>query len=334
MRIIRPFEITEDMVTSTNVVLVHPAWSAATDYVAQDLALGIEASLVSHTDNIVYQAVQASGPGVLTPPSDPPLDPPPPEYIGPMEPNTDTNADGIIDTYYWIEYSATNPWQPFYGSVGNYALAGPTMQYVIKPGQAVSGFALFNVSGYSVTVTVEASVGDVRYTSNSGMIDTSEIFDWDTYFFKALESASDKVNFELPASGADPIITIDVEGDTETRLGEIVIGETIDIGYTQRNPSIGIIDYSTKTTDTFGNVTVVPRAFSQKASLRVLVLTDNINYISRVLTLIRSKPVVWGVLEDVNFVSTVLIYGYLKDYNMAVPNPLWSSLNLQIEGLT
>lgn len=323
MKIIVPIEITESMFT-TNVPYVVPNWSSLEDYETNDPLLDIDADLVAYPQqHLIYEAVQASGPNT---------------EIGPIEPNTDTNGDGIIDSLVWVEYSATNPWQPFYGSVGNAAKSTTNIQYVITPGQPVTGIALFKIVGADATVTLESAPGvPVGDPISFSMTSSPNVIDWYTYFFNEIDVIDSVVDFALPLAGIqNPIITIDIdaaEGDP-VELGEIILGESIDIGYTQKDLSLGIVDYSTKKTDTYGNISIIPRAFSQKANLRVLVLKENINYIARVLTTIRSKPIVWGLLDDVEFIDTVLIYGYLKDYNMAVPNPKWASLNIQIEGLT
>lgn len=309
MKIIRPFEITPALVT-TNVVNIEPTWDINTNYfVGEFVAWG----------DYVYQAVQDSGPGV-------------PE--GGIEPGTDTDDDGEVDSYYWLIYSATNPYNAFYQSVGHSSKGVDGMQYVIRPGQETTGIALFQIVGFNVHIVVEDTPGDVRYDKTFTLVSTADIYDWSTYFFDQLENVDNIVDFALPAGLPDPIITVTVSADAQAEIGELVVGESIDLGYTQKNPTIGIVDYSTKNVDEFGNIDIVAKPYSQKASLSLLVMTENINYVSRVLTLIRSQPVVWGVLEDVNFVTTVLIYGYLKDYNMSVPHAVWASLSLQIEGLT
>lgn len=323
MKIIVPIEITEEMVTS-NVPTIHEPWSSLEDYETSDPAQDLKADLVRYDpNNLIYEAVQASGPNT---------------EIGPIEPNTDTDGDRIIDSLVWVEYSASNPWQPFYGSVGNAAKSVTNIQYVITPGQPVTGIALFKIVGADATVTLESAPGvPVGDPLTFSMTLSPGVIDWYTYFFNEIDVIDSVVDFDLPLGGIqNPIITIDIdaaEGDP-VELGEIVLGESIDIGHTQKDFSLGIVDYSTKNTDEYGNITILPRAFSQKANLRVLVLKENINYISRTLTIIRSQPIVWGLLDDVEFIDTVLIYGYLKDYNMAVPNPRWASLTLQIEGLT
>ena len=323
MKIIIPIEITEGMFT-TNVPNIHEPWSSLGNYETNDPVLETPADLVRYDPmNLVYEAAQASGPL-----SD----------IGPIEPNTDTNGDRIVDSLVWVEYSASNPWQPFYGSVGNAAKSVTNIQYVITPGQPITGLALFKIVGADATVTLESAPGvPIGDPISYSMTLSPGVIDWFTYFFNEIDVIDSVVDFDLPLAGIqNPIITIDIdaaEGDP-VELGEIVLGEAVDIGFTQKDFSLGIVDYSTKNTDDYGNITILPRSFSQKANVRVLVLKENINYISRTLTIIRSQPIVWGLLDDVEFIDTVLIYGYLKDYNMAVPNPRWASLTLQIEGLT
>jgi hypothetical protein len=93
---------------------------------------------------------------------------------------------------------------------------------------------------------------------------------------------------------------------------------------------MSIIDYSTKTTDAQGRVTITPGAYANKMEVDVVLNTASFKQAKDVLTDIRTTPVVW-IAEDDNRGS--IIYGYYREFDIILTNPTLSRCALEIEGL-
>lgn len=123
---------------------------------------------------------------------------------------------------------------------------------------------------------------------------------------------------------------------TGISIGEVLVGQAWDIGQTQYGGlTTSIIDYSKKTTDDFGNVTIVKRAFSKKMNARLLLDKSKYNLLNDLFSYkLRSVPTTWIATEDVSYSAGAIVYGYYKDFSVDVSYPTMCSCSLEVEGLT
>ncbi len=127
-------------------------------------------------------------------------------------------------------------------------------------------------------------------------------------------------------------ITIIVTHTAGTALcGEIVVGLKFGIGTLQYSPSIGIIDYSIKAVDAFGNYSITERAYSKRMSFDLLINNTIVDAVFQQLATYRATPIVWVGSESY---SSLIIYGFYKSFEIVIPYPNYSECNLEIEGLT
>lgn len=117
-------------------------------------------------------------------------------------------------------------------------------------------------------------------------------------------------------------------------IGELVIGETFNIGNTQYGLQAGITDYSVKETDAWGNINLVVRNFSKKLSGNVYVPKANCNDAVRTLYNLRASPTVWIATDDEELSEMSTVFGYMKDFTPLINYPTYVMFSLEIEGLT
>lgn len=117
-------------------------------------------------------------------------------------------------------------------------------------------------------------------------------------------------------------------------VGEIILGNLFEVGWTQRGISSGITDFSVKEQDIFGNTTFVERTFTKTINCQVLVQNKYLNSIQRVFYSLRAKPCVWIPTNDENLTEATIIYGYYKSFSLELSYPDYSIYNIEIEGLT
>ncbi len=180
------------------------------------------------------------------------------------------------------------------------------------------------------------SLSDVVYNEIETLLSTIQVVDWYTYFFEPIIRPTDIMKTDLAAIGIPPITTASITiiityaGGT-VKCGEIVLGLKFEIGKMRYNPSIGIIDYSIKSVDAFGNMLITERAYSKRVSCDLLIKNTIVDEVVHQLALYRSTPVVYVGHENY---SSLILYGFYKSFEIIIPYPDYSECNIEIEGLT
>jgi hypothetical protein len=180
------------------------------------------------------------------------------------------------------------------------------------------------------------SLSDVVYNETTSTLTTIAVIDWYSYFFEPIIRATDTMKTDLAEIGIPPIstasVTVIVTYTAGTaKCGEIVMGLKFEIGSMKYGPSIGIIDYSIKEVDAFGNYSITTRAYSKRMSCDLKVKNTIVDEVVRQLALYRSTPVVYVGSEDY---SSLIIYGFYKSFEIVMPYPTFSECSIEIEGLT
>tara|TARA_R110000850_G_scaffold141207_2_gene263015 strand:+ start:843 stop:2702 length:1860 start_codon:yes stop_codon:yes gene_type:complete len=230
----------------------------------------------------------------------------------------------------WINAGATNPLRLFDGKLDSLTTAPNQLIINITPLELVMGMALFSLQGETLRVTMTDSVDGVVFDTGAiSMIDNSSVTDWWAFNFDPYIDASDFVSISIPPYlGATIQITID--GGSGVAVGEVVVGRVHGIGTTQFGSGVGILDFSEKEQDQFGNFNIIPRKFAKRAEYDVKVATVEVSGVQRVLSKFRATPIVW--VGDVERDETV-IYGFFKAFDIVLSSPSLSEVAITVEGL-
>lgn len=220
---------------------------------------------------------------------------------------------------WWLAYGASEQWSVFDSKVGSQATAtGGTITYELDP-TPFDSIALLNLEATSISVT-QTDVGGA-----------GDPIVWTATTYASGFYTTDVVSIDFSASYTTPHIVITITHSSGTaKIGEIVIGQKKAIGFTQYSPTVGITDYSTKETDSFGNFTVLERSYSKRLSCQTTVENTDIDTVYNTLASVRAVPVVWVGSE---LYSTMIVYGFFKDFTIEIPYPSVSMCSLEIEGL-
>lgn len=290
MRLIKPVEITPAKLVSSNV--------PETDYpawVAGSYALGDRRI----KDHHVYESLAAA------------------------------NTADPSDATKWLDIGSTNRWRMFDNKVESLTTNPGTIEVRIKPGSVVNSLALFNLQGKSVTVSmIDALEGEV-YRKEISLINAG-VTNWYDWFFEPIGRRADLVVLDMPAYGsADIVVTVDA-GPGTAATGHFVLGSVRTIGTALYGSSVGINDYSRKTTDDFGNTVVIQRSFSNRAEFDVSLDTSEVTKVRRLLAELRATPVVW--IGEETYEATIL-FGFYKDFQIVFSGPTVSDCSITIEGV-
>lgn len=295
MKVVKPVAITDaQFVSSTAPEADYPAYAAGTNYaVGANVIFG----------HVAYQSVQT--------------------------PNTGNSPD--VSPLYWAVTGPTNRWAMFDQTISTQTVLASPLTVVIKPGY-VNSLALLNLSGSSLTVTVQDGLGGPVVYSRTQTLDGTIIIDWYQYFFEPSVQLADVVLTDLPPYG-NAYITISITGGGSVGCGSMIVGTVYVLGDTQLGASAGIIDYSRKDTSATGVTTLVKRQYSKRMSAHLWLDNVALNKVQRVLADLRATPCVW-IGTDAAGYEPLTVFGFYRDFSLDVAYPTVSYCNLEIEGLT
>jgi len=300
MKIVRPIAVTDAVLAASNVPETeHAAWAGGTTYAAGARVLRISTDI-----HRVYESVVSSNVG------------------------NDPLAD---DGSKWLLIGADNTWSMFDGVVQSQTTHADSVEVTLDVPGRIDTVALLNVSATSAQVTVTDAIEGVVYDETRALVSPSGITDWYAYFFEPIERLTDIVFEGLPPY-ANPTVDVVLEGAGETvACGALIAGLSKDLGGTQYGASLGIIDYSVKTKNDFGEYSIVERAFSRKASFAVFVENTLVDQVMRLLSDYRATPILY--LGSTRFAASA-VYGFYRDFSAVISFPDVSVLSIELEGLT
>jgi hypothetical protein len=293
MKVIKPVAIgTGDL--TTNVTITETVWSAGTYTLGQKRYEGIT----------LYEVAVAST-------------------------TTQPSVGVLADPPEWTDIGAINRWKMFDGKVGTQTTNTNSIDVTIAPSEIVNSLAMLNIEAKEMLVTVTDSVDGEVYRKELDLADIG-VLDWWEYFFLAYEYISDVTLTDLPSySGADINVVLDNTGGT-AKFGELVAGTSQYLGEAQFGSSVGILDYSRKTTDDAGIITIQPRAFSKRIDFDIVLDTTTVSAVQRFLAKYRSDALVW--IGDDN-IEAMIVYGFYRNFSIVLSNPTVSACSIQVEGL-
>lgn len=302
MKFIRPSAITTANLISSSVAETdYSAWSAATTY-----AIGNR--VISTTTHRIYESAQ----------------------------DANLNHDPVTDTSnpaWWIDIGPTNRWAMFDRAVGTITTGATPLAVTIAPG-IVNSLALLDLYASGVTVTItDGLAGPTVFSQSYTLGDSAELFDWYMYFFDPIIQKDSLIVENLPPYTAAHITISIASAGANAECGTLSLGTMVEVGQTRYGAEIGILDYSKKETDIFGITSVLERAYAKRIEARVLIDNDRLDYIARQLSAVRATPCVWAADNSGGY-SSMVAYGFYKDWRINISYPNQSDASLTIEGLT
>lgn len=282
----------------------HPEWSGITDYAIGD-------RVISTSTHRIYEAIAASGPsngGAVDPVADAALAVPTAWADAGA-----TNAHRMLDEYINTQTA------PDFGDL-----------VFSVDASACNGVALLNLGGASVTVIHRDSAGVAIATYTKELL--AQVDNWLDYFYAPVERLTDTVFLPLLMEyGATLDVTI---GGPDAALGAVVVGYVYSIGVTLQGPGVGIIDYSKKSTDSFGRTFLAKGLNATKMDLPCVIDTGlSSDLVLRRLRKLAGTLALWIGDESRD---SLVAYGFYSDFSMTIPRG-WpgqkDEYTLSIEGV-
>lgn len=293
--IVRPIAITDVNLDSTSVSETVSAYNGATSYDTGD-------QVRSDSTHRIYESL------------------------------VDTNVgNALTDATKWLDVGPTNPWAMFDELNSSQTSAAEEIEVEFSPGGRVDVIGLLNIFATSVHITAEDATDGVVYDETFDLVSTTGIIDWLTFFTEPFEVETDKVITGLPSLYSDLTFTVTMTYAGQTVMcGGLVTGLAKVAGVTLAGASTGIIDYSRKATDDFGNTSITERGYANRGNFKVFCENGNIVAVQRLLAEFRAAPALYVGTE---LFATTFIYGFFRDFSIAIEQANHSYLTIELEGL-
>lgn len=351
MIVIRPTTILDAMLTSSNIAETAPAaYVGGTTYALGDLvSVAGAAGLL-----VVYQSLQNANTG-NTPSSSPTwwqavsetyqvwssgatyavgdraiLTSTHKTYESIQAGNTnhDPVADLLLETpLWWKLVGPTARWAMFDGLAGAQSSRATSIEVVVAPGK-IDSLAFINLDAASIEVVMTSSAVEVYSRTLDLVLDN--VFDWYEYFFEPIIRKTDVVLDDIPVYG-DGVLTITISSGGSAYCGEAVFGMRREIGDLLWAPKLGIVDYSRKEVDEYGNAAILQRRYAKLLDCNLYIKNEMADEVHRLLTSLRATPVVWHGHEQF---SSTTVFGFYRDFDVVIESHGGSKCNLTIEGMT
>ena len=233
---------------------------------------------------------------------------------------------------YWVRTGPTNKMAMFDDQVSSASTATSDIIFAVV-GSAIDSVALLNIQASKTSIAVTDKDTKALVYHNSQQLSGAESLDWYGYFFYDADTQkTSSIYLDIPPA-ANSLITVKVSGTGTISVGSYINGQIKALGNTQYGVSAGIIDYSKKETDEFGNTTFIKRNFSKRMNASVSLTNANLNRVQRILYDLRATPVLWLASTDAQFEEPLIIFGFYRDFSTEISYPTHSICNLQVEGL-
>jgi hypothetical protein len=108
------------------------------------------------------------------------------------------------------------------------------------------------------------------------------------------------------------------------------MGAQKSLGISTYGTRVGIVDFSRKERDDFGNFNIVERGFAKELEAEVKVQFNRVSFVQNELAKRRAKPTIY---EASDALSATRVYGFYRDFDITINTPSLCDAVITIEGL-
>lgn len=231
----------------------------------------------------------------------------------------------------WVEIGSTNRYSMFDNKNSTQSTDNLSLDVTITPATLVNSIAGFNIDGAkTINVTVNDGVSDI-YDRDIEMVDNSARVNWYEFFFSPVIAINRFILTDLPPTiGNDIIVTTTGGGDVS--VGNLVIGNVLNLGTTLYNTSVQGLDFSIREDDGFGGFNIVRRRTADLMDYDCFIETPKFSYVKKQLKDLSQTETVWiGNESDIN--DGTATFGYYNNYQLNLSGPQVSDMTIQVQEL-
>lgn len=302
MKCVPPKSITDAVLISSSVPEAdYAAYNAATTYAVGDYCI------VAATHRI-YKSLKATN-----------LNHYPPDNTSGTDP-------------WWQDVSATNRWKMFDTYIASQASQAESIVIELDA-SGCDTVALFTLEAETVELELTDDESTVLYSETIELL-YDDYTDWTAVFFKQPELKG-KIYRTMPISyGTTLKVTISAPGGT-AKCGHCVIGQGKWIGSSKYGISEGILDYSKRSRNDFGEAYLKQGDYADTSTADSWVPAGARPQVKNFLTGVRATPCVWHLdNQDEAKDEDLVLFAFYEDFRLTLELPTMSGCTLTLQGLT
>jgi hypothetical protein len=153
-----------------------------------------------------------------------------------------------------------------------------------------------------------------------------------TEYNETITTGSSKFNIvktDIPEI-ATGIITLTINKSGTAAVGELILGNTFDLGTLLADPSIETLNFSNYKEDAFGGLDLIKRGYAKKINCAIRISNVNLDAIDKYLDDHKDDMLVWNIMDAY---SCFQVYGFCKSHRKVYSNSRHSILSLEIRGV-
>jgi len=244
-----------------------------------------------------------------------------------------TATEPESDPVNWLDAGPTNKWAMWDQANSSQTQKEDGYSYHVFLGASdVADTLVFdNVDADVIRVTAFTDGFSTVVYDKTIILKTHDVDNWYDYFFSDFVYAKTAVFSGLPPlTGMILEVTVSKTGSV-AKVGTCVPGRARRIGNTHFGASVGLVDYSVKSTDSFGKTTLIERPYSKRMNIAVEIRSDAVDGVINALSPYRAKPIMY--LGAGGRYASMVMLGFFRSLDVVIPGPVYSQCNLEIEGL-
>lgn len=244
------------------------------------------------------------------------------------------------DYIYWTKIGSTNDWALFDDYTNTYSVGtdtddGTEIDITIRIDSADT-ISFFNLIGRTLELTLKSDDNTVLWNKIINLIPNTSTSWFEYYFGGPADFISKDLFFILPSPMYGNKLNIKITSSGICQLGMFKFGRSTFIGQTLYSPKFGIIDYSKKTTNDYGETSLSIGAYKKYCNIDLMVEKEDVDKVFTKLASFRGKSVV--VVADnsdleVEQFQSMLIFGFLNDWYITVEGPNYTVCTAEVTGL-
>lgn len=217
----------------------------------------------------------------------------------------------------WVYISSTNKWKMFDDYVNRQTESNAGVGYIEVEidSSKCNRLGLANVDAGSVEVTVtDLAHGDV-WEEDTDMFESSFSTSWSTYFFGEF-TYKDYLVVNIPPflSGTAKVKIIAKSSGGTAGCGTLRAGKAFYVGATKWDGMAGIIDYSKKDTNVYGETYLNVGSYAKRVEIDVKVNVASFSSIQRKLADSRAQAIFLNANNATTSQSAFMLYGFIREF--------------------
>ncbi|HQR81674.1 MAG TPA: hypothetical protein PK283_02085 [Thiotrichales bacterium] len=197
----------------------------------------------------------------------------------------------------------------------------------VSTATASDGSIQLTISGTGDALALLEMGATTLTVNNSQQPISKPISDWKSYFFSSVETVRNMICEYVPINGTHTIL-LNRSTLAPAQLGMLVYGRVIEVGDVQYGLSSELMDYSNKSTDSNGYVTLIKRGYGHSFTANIELTMDVANFMYQALTDLRATPLLFF-----DSAASLISYGFFKNIKRQINRQNYALLTIEVEGM-